>query len=128
MKRTVKSFFGMALASALGGYAFAILGALIGSKIIDWNSYGGFGGLVGAIAGMILGYAIGVIFGILVFSKAFRYRGSIWLAGLGAILGMVLILGLAEPLNLNSNSNVMLWSLVVLTALFAAWGFHLKKV
>ncbi|XUX00313.1 MAG: hypothetical protein TUN42_10580 [Dehalogenimonas sp.] len=127
MKRTVKSFIGMTLASAFGGYVFAIVGALLGSKLIDWNSYGGFGGLVGAIAGMIIGYALGVVFGVLVFSKAFKYRGSIWLAALGALAGMMIILGLAEPLNLNSNSDLMLWSVVILTALLATWGFHLKK-
>lgn len=115
------------LASAFGGYVATILGTLIGSRVVDWNSYGGFGGLVGAIAGMIIGYALGVSLSILIFSKVFNYRGSIWLGILGAITGMLLILGLAEPLNLNSNSNLMLWSVVFLTSLLATWGFHLRK-
>lgn len=116
------------LASAFGGYVMAILGVLIGSKLIEGNSYGGFGGLVGAIAGMIIGYTVGVVLGILVYSKAFKYRGSAWLAALGAIAGMFLILVLAEPLNLNSSSNLMLWAAVIVTSLLATWGFHIKKV
>jgi hypothetical protein len=127
MKRTAKSFFGMMLASAFGGYVVAIIGTLIGSKVLDWNSFGGFGGLVGAIAGMIIGYALGVVLGILIYSKVFNYRGSIWLALIGALVGMLLTLGSAEPLNLNSDSNLMLWSVVLLTSLLATWGFHLKK-
>ena len=127
MKRTSRSFIGMVFASAFGGYIMAILGTLIGSRIVDRNGFGGFGGLVGAIAGMIVGYTAGVVFGILVFSSAFKYRGSVWLAALGAIAGMLLILVLAEPLRLNSNSNLMLWAVVILTSLLATLGFHLKK-
>jgi hypothetical protein len=118
----------MTLASSFGGYVIAILGVLVGSKVVDWNSFGGFGGLVGAIAGMIIGYPLGVTFSIMVFSRVFKYQGSILLAAAGAIAGMALTLILAEPLKLNSNSNLMLWTAVILTSLLATWGFHLKRI
>jgi hypothetical protein len=77
--------------------------------------------------GMVLGYPLGVVLGIWVYSRVFRYPGSIWLGLLGAVGGIVLVFGLAEPLNLNVNSDVMLGSYFIFTALLATWGFHAKK-
>jgi len=127
-KRGFKSFLGMMLAGALGGFITAILGILIGAGISNGNSSGGFGDLVGAIVGMIVGYTVGVVLGLAAFSKVFSYRGSIWLAAFGAASGMFIVLGLAEPLNLNSNSDLMLGSVFLTTSLLATWGFHIKKV
>ena len=125
--RSFKSFFWMALAAAFGGFMMAIPGILIGAQLIAANSLGGFEDLVGAIMGMVVGYPLGAVLGILVFSRVFKYRGSVWLAALGAVAGVFLVFGLAEPLNLNANSNLLLGSFFLLTALLATWGFHLKK-
>ena len=127
-KRDFKSFLGMMLAGAFGGFIAAILGIFIGTGISNGDSSGGFGDLVGAIVGMILGYTVGVPLGIAIFSKVLGYLGSVWLAALGAVAGMLTVLGLAEPLKLNTNSDLMLWSVFVVTSLLATWGFHLKKV
>jgi hypothetical protein len=125
--RSLKTFFGMVLAAAFGGFLIAIPATLIGSLIFAENSLGGFEDLVGALMGMVVGYPLGVVFGILIYSRVFKYRGSIWLAALGAAAGVFLILGLAEPLNLNVNGDVLLSSYFLMTALLATWGFHLKK-
>jgi len=125
---TFKSFFGMVLAAASGGFVIAVPAILIGSRLFAENSLGGFEDLVGAIVGMVIGYPAGVIVGIYVYSRVFRYRGSMWLAVLGAVLGVVLVFGLAEPLNLNVNSDLLLGGYFLITALLATWGFHLKKI
>lgn len=126
-KRTLKSFFWLTLAGAFGGFMIAIPGILIGSRVLADNSLGGFEDLVGALMGMVIGYPIGVVLGILVFSKVYKYRGTIWLAVLGAIIGPLIILGLAEPLNLNVNPDVLLGSYFLVTALLSSAGFHLRK-
>jgi hypothetical protein len=126
LRRDYKSFIWMMLAAAFGGFVVAVPGLLIGARV--GNSFGGFGDLVGAIAGMIFGYPLGVALGVLVFSRVFKFPGSPWLGALGAVLGMAVVLILAEPLNLNNNSNLMLGSMFLGTSLLATWGFHLKKV
>ena len=127
-RRSFGSFFGTVMAGAFGGFLVAIPATLIGAQVLAGNSLGGFEDLVGAIMGMLLGYPLGVVLGILVYSRVFHYPGSVWLAVPGVLTGMVLILGLAEPLNLNSNTDVMLGSYFILTALLATAGFHLKKI
>jgi hypothetical protein len=126
-KRDFKSFFGMVLAGAFGGFLVAVPGILIGARLIAANSLGGFEDLVGAIMGMVIGYPLGVVLGILIYSRVFKYRGSIWLALLGVVAGVILVFGLAEPLNLNASSDLLLGSFFLLTSLLATWGFHLKK-
>jgi hypothetical protein len=126
--RSFKTFLGMLLAAAFGGFLIAIPATLIGSQIFAENSLGGFEDLVGALMGMVVGYPLGVVLGILVYSRIFKYRGSMWRAALGAVAGVFLIFGLAEPLNLNVNADVLLSSYFLVTALLATWGFHLKKL
>jgi hypothetical protein len=78
--------------------------------------------------GMAVGYPLGVVLSTQVFSRVFKYRDSMRLAPLGAAMGVVLIFGLAEPSNLDTNASVLLSSYFLVTALLATWGFHLKKV
>ena len=126
-KRSFKSVFGMMLAGAFGGFMTAIPGIFMGARIVADNSLGGFEDLVGGILGMIVGYTLGVVLGIAVYSRFYKYQGSVGLAAVGTVLGVVLTLGLAEPLNLNANSNLLFGSFFLLTTGLATWGFHLKK-
>ncbi|ADJ26685.1 hypothetical protein Dehly_1397 [Dehalogenimonas lykanthroporepellens BL-DC-9] len=124
--RTFKSFIGMVLAAGFTGFLVAIPGILIGAEALSGSNAGGFEGLIGAIMGMVIGYPLGGVLGIWIFRRVFRYPGSLWLALAGAVMGVVLIFGLAEPLNLNSNSDVLLGSYFILTVLLATWGYHLR--
>lgn len=124
--RTFKSFIGMMLAAGFTGFLVAIPGILIGAEALSSSDAGGFEDLIGAIMGMIIGYPLGGVLGIWVYSRVFRYSGSMWLALAGAVMGVVLVFGLAEPLNLNASSDFLLGSYFTLTVLLATWGFHLR--
>lgn len=124
--RNFKSFAGMVLAGAFSGFLIAIPGIVIGAALVSGNDAGGFGDLVGGILGMVLGYPLGAVLGIWLYGRIFKYPGSIWLALAGSIMGVVLIFGLAEPLNLNADSNLLLVSYFTLTVVLASWGYHLK--
>ncbi|MDV2989019.1 MAG: hypothetical protein P3T54_02485 [Dehalogenimonas sp.] len=125
-KRTFKSFAGMLLAGAFTGFLIAIPGIVLGAALVSGNDAGGFGDLVGGIMGMVFGYPLGAVLGIWIYGRVFKYPGSIWLALAGAVMGVVLIFGLAEPLNLNADSNVLLLSYFTVTVVLASWGYHLK--
>lgn len=125
-KRSFKSFAGMMLAGAFIGFLLAVPGILVGAWALSGNDAGGFEELIGAIMGMVFGYPLGVVLGIWIYARIFKYPGSVWLALAGAVMGVVLIFGLAEPLNLNSNSDVLLVSYFTLTVILATWGYHLR--
>jgi len=124
--RKIVVFGAMVIAIAIIGVIFGFLAALIGSQILG-DGGGGFGGLVGALAGMVIGYPIGVVIGIFFINKVLHYRGSILMGIIGAVLGGVLPVALAELLGLNNNTD-LLWALILLLpSLFGAIGFHLGR-
>jgi hypothetical protein len=119
------SGFGMFLSAAVTGFIFGLIGAFIGSVMLSGELFG-FGGLAGALAGIIIGYPIGVIVGLFLLSRVAHYRGSLALGFTGSILGGILTMGLAEPLNLNINGNLLFALFFIAPPLFATIGFHLK--
>lgn len=124
--RKVAVFSGMVIAIAIIGAIFGFLAALIGDQLLQ-DDFAGFGGLVGALAGMVIGYPIGVVLGIFLINKVIRYRGSLLLGAIGSIIGAVFIIGLAEPLGINNNPD-LLWALILLLPpLLGTIGFHLKR-
>jgi hypothetical protein len=119
------SYFGMFLSATVTGFIFGIIGAFIGSAMLR-GELSGFGELTGALTGIIIGYPIGVILGIFLVSRVARYRGSLALGFTGSILGGILTMGLAEPLNMNINANLLFALFFIAPPLFATIGFHLK--
>jgi hypothetical protein len=119
------SYFGMFLSAAVTGFIFGLIGALIGAAMLRGELFG-VGDLVGALAGIIIGYPIGVSAGIFLVSRVAHYRGSLALGFTGSILGGILTMGLAEPLNLNINSSLLFVLFFIAPPLFATIGFHLK--
>jgi hypothetical protein len=115
----------MFLSAAVTGFIFGLIGAFIGSVMLSGELFG-FGGLAGALAGIIIGYPIGVIVGLFLLSRVAHYRGSLALGFTGSILGGILTMGLAEPLNLNINGNLLFALFFIAPPLFATIGFHLK--
>jgi hypothetical protein len=119
------SYFGMFLSASVTGFIFGLIGAFIGAAMFRGELFG-FGDLAGALAGIIIGYPIGVIAGIFLVSRVARYRGSVVLGFTGSILGGVLTMGLAEPLNLNINANLLFALFFIAPPLLGTIGFHLK--
>jgi hypothetical protein len=119
------SYFGMFLSASVTGFIFGLIGAFIGAAMFRGELFG-FGDLAGALAGIIIGYPIGVIAGIFLVSRVARYRGSVALGFTGSILGGVLTMGLAEPLNLNINANLLFALFFIVPPLLGTIGFHLK--
>ncbi len=121
--RKVAVFSGMVIAIAIIGAIFGFLAAVIGDQLLR-DGASGFGGLVG---GMVIGYPIGVVIGIFLINKVIRYRGSLLFGAIGSIIGVVFIIGLAEPLGINNNPD-LLWALILLLPpLLGTIGFNLRR-
>ncbi len=116
----------MALGLAVLGIAFGVIGALIGGRVLGSDSVG-FGALGLAIAGIIIGYPAGIIVGIISIKKFLHQQGSLLFAILGSIIGAVIIMLLAEPLNLNSNTNLLFGVFFLSVPVFCLVGFYLKR-
>jgi hypothetical protein len=108
------------------GIVFGVIGALIGGRILGSDSIG-FGALGLAIGGVIIGYPTGIIIGIISIRKIFHQQGSLVLGILGSIIGAVITMVLAEPLNLNSNTNLLFGVFFLSVPVFCLVGFFLKR-
>jgi uncharacterized membrane protein len=118
------------LAESLGGIAVGLLvsrlGGLLGAALGS-NSSNMFGDLIGSIIGIFVGYVIGVAIGLAVAGRLLRQRGSFWLALLGSILGGALVVLLAEPLRLNSSTNLLSYSFFFGALALALVGYNLRQ-
>jgi len=119
-------FILMAIGLGVLGILFAVIGALIGGRVLGGDSVA-FGALGLAIGGVIIGYPMGIIVGIISIKKILHQRGSLLLGILGNIVGAVITMVLAEPLNLNSNTNLLFGEFFVSVPVFCLVGFFLKR-
>ena len=124
VKRAV-AFVGMVVGSSVCGFIVGVIAILVGAAVLR-GDLAGFGTLAGALMGIVIGYPIGVIIGIVVIYKLFHRKGSPKLGMLGSILGAVVTIGLAEPLNLNQNTDLLFVSFFLASPLLGTIGFHLK--
>ena len=108
------------------GIVFGVIGALIGGKVLGSDSVG-FGALGLAIGGVIIGYPTGIIVGIISIRKILHQQGSLLLGILGSIIGAVITMVLAEPLNLNSNTTLLFGVFFLSVPVFCLAGFFLKR-
>jgi hypothetical protein len=46
---------------------------------------------------------------------------------IGGVIGAVLTIGLAEPLNINANPNILFASFFIIVPVFGLAGFYLKR-
>jgi hypothetical protein len=116
----------MTLGLGIIGIAFGAIGAFIGGRILGSDSFG-FGALGLALGGILIGYPTGIIVGILLIKKVLHQKGSLLLGILGSIVGAVITVALAEPLNLNSNNNLLFSVFLLSVPLFCLGGFFLKR-
>ena len=119
-------FIIMMIALAAIGATFAVGGAFIGGRIIGGNAEG-FGALGLAIGSALVGYPLGIIVGLVLLKKLFHIRGSLLLGVSGAIIGTLAIVSLSEPLNLNSNINLLVGSFVLVVTGLSVGGLHIRR-
>jgi hypothetical protein len=100
-------FIGEIFAGALVGGILAYLSGLIIGALGSRESDVGFDGLIRVLSALLIAYPVGVAIGTTIFNRQFRSKSSFWLALLGSVGGIVLVMVLAEPLKLNVNTNVM---------------------
>ena len=116
----------MTLGLGIIGIAFGAIGAFIGGRLLGANSVG-FGALGLAIEGIIVGYPAGIIVGIVLIRKVLHQKGSLLLGIVGSIIGAVIVMVLAEPLHLNSNTNLLFGTFLVIIPIFCLIGFYLRR-
>ncbi|MFC1989981.1 hypothetical protein ACFLVW_05420 [Chloroflexota bacterium] len=119
-------FILMSIGLGVLGIVFGVIGALIGGKVLGSDSVG-FGALGLAIGGVIIGYPTGIIVGIISIRKILHQQGSLLLGILGSIIGAVITMVLAEPLNLNSNTNLLFGVFFLSVPVVCLIGFFLKR-
>ena len=119
-------FLLMTIGLGIIGIVFGLAGALIGGKVLGSNSVG-FADLGLAIGGVIIGYPSGIIVGIISIKRILHQKGSLLLGILGSIIGAVTTMILAEPLNLNSNTNLLFGLFLLGVPAFCLIGFFLKR-
>ena len=124
--RKIVRFVIMTISLGVIGIVFGVIGALIGGRVLGSDSFG-FGALGLAIGGVIIGYPTGIIVGIVTLKRIFHQRGSLLLGILGSIVGAVITMGLAEPLNINSNPNLLFGTFFLSVPVFCMVGFLLKR-
>ncbi|MFC1989339.1 hypothetical protein ACFLVW_02055 [Chloroflexota bacterium] len=126
LARNLVKFVIMTIGLGIIGIVFGLVGALIGGKVLGGDSFG-FGALGLALGGIIIGYPTGIIVGIVSIRKILHRRGSLLLGILGSIFGAVITIVVAEPLNLNSNPNLLFGVFFLSVPLFCLVGFFLKR-
>lgn len=126
VKGKIVKFVLMAFSLGVLGIVFAVLGAIIGGRVLGSDSFG-FGALGLAIAGIIIGYPAGIIIGIISIKKLLHQKGSLLFGILGSIIGAIIIVLLAEPLNLNSNTTLLFGLFLLSVPAFCLAGFFLKR-
>ncbi len=127
ISRRIAVFISMLVATAIVGAIFGFLAAILGEQVLK-DDLNGLGGIVGAVAGMVVGYPLGVAIGIFLVNKLLNYQGSLLFGAIGSVLVAVILIGLADPLSLINNPD-LLWALIViLPPLIGTFGFYLKRL
>ncbi len=122
----IATFTGMVAGTGLAGLIAGGIAALIGASVLR-GDLPGFGALAGTLMGMIIGYPIGVFTALFLTNKLFHHPGSLLLGVLGILLGVIITIGLAEPLNLNHNTDLLFISFLLAPPLLGTTGFRLKN-
>jgi len=124
--RKILKFVLMTVGLGIIGILFGVIGALIGGRVLGADSVG-FASLGLAIGGILVGYPTGIIVGIVLIKKVLHQRGSLLLGIVGSVIGAVVTMVLAEPLNLNSNTNLLFGVFLLIVPVFCLIGFYLKR-
>ncbi len=108
----------------LGGIAGLGAGAFLGMIFAPPNE---FGDLIGVVLGMVLGYALGVGIGMGLAAWRLRRHRRPWLAPLGSLVGLGLVLLLSEPLHLNAATGLLLGSIALVAPAAAFFSLRFER-
>ena len=124
--RKITKFVLITVGLGIIGILFGVIGALVGGRVLGADSFG-FGALGLAIGGIIVGYPTGIIVGIVLIRKVLHQQGSLLLGIVGSIIGAVVTMVLAEAVHLNSNTNLLFGTFLLIVPVFCLFGFYLRK-
>ena len=112
------------LVGLITGVVAAFLGGTLGSML---STDQGMASLASAVGGMLLAFPLGVGIGMgLVAHWLYRHKRP-WLGVVGALVGIFLIMLLAEPTRLNVNPTLLLTVTVIVCCLAALIALHLPR-
>ena len=118
----IVKFIGLAIGLSLCGALFAVIGGLIGGRVIGENNFGSLGL---AVLGTVAGYFLGNLLGMVLIKKFILRHSSILLGILGSITGVVITI--AVGIILDPNINLSFWLALIGVPVFCLAGFYLKK-
>jgi threonine/homoserine efflux transporter RhtA len=116
------TFLELVAGVVLGG-CMLLLGSWVGAKLGSGAS-SGWGDIIGALFGSVLAYPVGFVAGMWLVAWRLHFPHSLWRGIFGAVLGLVLVLLLAEPLRLNRDSRVMGTLLYLVPSVAALFSFN----
>jgi len=119
---SVVKVIALALGIGLVGAGVAALAALVAARAMEGRTTG-FGGIVAVLASLLIGYPAGTCIGILLAKRVFHQRGSLWLGFGGVVVGAVLTMIMAEPLQLNVNTSLLMATYACSVAILGAVGY-----
>ena len=126
MKQSLRvTFLELAAGVVLGG-CMLLLGSWVGAKLGSGAS-SGWGDIIGALFGSVLAFPVGFVAGMWLVTWRLHFPHSLWRGIFGAVLGLVLVLLLAEPLRLNRDSRVMGTLLYLVPSVAALFGFNQSR-
>jgi threonine/homoserine efflux transporter RhtA len=123
MKRSIWVTLLELVAGVVLGGCMLVLGSWAGAKLGSGAS-NGWGDIIGALFGSVLTYPVGFVAGMWLVAWRLRFPHSLWRGIFGAVLGLVLVLLLAEPLRLNRDSRIIGTLLYLVPSVVALFGFN----
>jgi uncharacterized membrane protein len=123
MKQSLRATLLELVAGMVLGGCMLLLGSWVGAKLGSGAS-NGWGDIIGALFGSVLAFPVGFVAGMWLVAWRLRFPHSLWRGIFGAVLGLVLVLLLAEPLRLNRDSRVMGTLLYLVPSVAALFGFN----
>jgi hypothetical protein len=124
--RRVGLFLLQIVLGAIAGGLLALIGGWVGPLITDEAS-NGWSDLVGSVLGALAGFALGMPLGVIAAGALLRRRGRALLCLVGGVVGGVAVLALAEPLQLNRQSGVLVAAYALMVLAGALVGFHMRR-
>ena len=123
MNQSLRAMLLELVAGVVLGGCMLLLGSWVGVQLGSGAS-SGWGDIIGALFGSVLAFPVGFVAGMWLVAWRLHLPHSLWRGIFGAVLGLVLVLLLAEPLRLNRDSRVMGTLLYLVPSVAALFGFN----